>query len=258
MYVYYVSSVCLHVRVGVCVCVGACMCGSVHSSGGCLPADLPVELGSEEKQGWREGGGCQQGWTIGKQTALWCQLSCETHIYEVEKVTFHLWQREPWAPAGKKSVVWALKMNKELSERGKTVRGVWPLEEHAGLPFSRQGPSKGQRASGPPGGGRRQVIEALSSHPAPSIHCLWDLGQSSHISGPHFPPMWGEGRPCREAGRMTRVIMHVSVACGPAVQSASSKHFSQSHGVLTSLRGSSRSRMRQRKPGPRKQGQEVN
>ena len=70
MYVYYVSSVCLHVHVGVCVCVGACMCGSVHSSGGCLPADLPVELGSEEKQGWREGGGCQQGWTIGKQTAL--------------------------------------------------------------------------------------------------------------------------------------------------------------------------------------------
>ena len=44
---------------GVCVCVyvRTCMCGRVHSSGGSLPADLPVELGSEEKQGWRSPAG---------------------------------------------------------------------------------------------------------------------------------------------------------------------------------------------------------
>ena len=60
MYLCCVRSVCLHVHVGcvcVCVCVCTCMCGRVHSSGGSLPADLPVELGSEEKQGWRSPAG---------------------------------------------------------------------------------------------------------------------------------------------------------------------------------------------------------
>lgn len=40
---------------------------------------------------------------------LCCDASFHVrHTFMVERVTFHLWQREPWAPAGKKSVMWAL------------------------------------------------------------------------------------------------------------------------------------------------------
>lgn len=85
MYVYCVK-VCIYMYMG-CVCMCACMCVCVHSSGGHLPADLPVELGSEEKQGWRLPAGLDH-------RAANCAVARSFHVRHTHihgrEVTFHL------------------------------------------------------------------------------------------------------------------------------------------------------------------------